>query len=322
MLCMKILGVVIVAFLLFTYLTSASDIVGTFDFNKPFNPANIIITPESSSVLHISWEKGHRADATYIEYNSTAIADWDIGDCLHLYNNTGTSTSLSDLNISETIYFKFWSYNETYNTYSLGVVQSGTTLSHNITLVPYPDNNDAISIDDMIFSVTVSHRNGETLNVTWYKSVNNSWVDMGDPLVGVNNGTYYKDVSSWGYDLYNYNYNYKISVESSGGDTIDSIITFSILPASASFLIEHFIFILMMFIWTILLILGEWKDDPMFSAICGGLGVGIIPASFAAFGINPYTIGFGLAWSILNFYILFISILYLYKIFQGRGIRK
>lgn len=305
------------AFLTVSYLAKASDVTGSFTSCFPQDPTGISIEYDGHAKLDLSWTRGTYADTTYVEYNDTFDPLWNIGDNALLYNDTGTSSFLDGLSMSQTVWFRFWSYNSTYGIYSSGVSMSGTTMSHNITVSPYPDSHDIIQSDDLMFNVAIAHRFGETMNVTWYKMINGSWIQMGDSMTNVGNGTYYKDASEWGYDLYDYEYEYRLYIISSGGDEIDMTIPFSI-AVSQGWLAEHFAFILMMIVWVLLLFLGEWKDDPLYSAICGGLGIGVIPATFLAFGINPYTIGLGLAWAVLNFYILILSGMYLYDIIVNR----
>ena len=82
--------------------------------------------------------------------------------------------------------------------------------------------------------------------------------------------------------------------------------------------IPQLVFFLIVGLWILLLIVGEWKDDPMFSCICGVVGLVLVPSELALFGLSVYTIGLGAAWGILNFYILFLSLIFLIRMIKGR----
>lgn len=143
------------------------------------NPIDFTATADGRFIIDLSWIKGSNADRTYIEYHSEDEPIWNPGDQTFLYNDTGTSTSLSDLLPGQTVYFKAWSWNSTDNAYSTGVTEDGATDDNNPP--EFTQENPANNSDEQelsfIWSLTIQDLDGD--NFDWSIECSNGQSDSG-----------------------------------------------------------------------------------------------------------------------------------------------
>jgi hypothetical protein len=187
----------------------------------------------------------------------------------------------------------------------------------------YPNDNDTVVIGLFSFAATVDDIYGDGMNLTWFRLDNGSWVQFGDSFSNITNGTYYKSPAGY-FDLYDYTYQYKVQVTSTGGDSMEKIVTFMTASIDASGMISTpmVVLIILIFMWIFMLIMAEWKNDPFYGIICGVIGFVIIPAFWYAVSILEANVAFSSVWGFLNGYILIMNLAQAVNVAMGRDEKK
>ncbi len=91
----------------------------------PDPPSSFSASANGRTQIDLLWEKGNKANKTYIEWNTAS--SWSRGDGTELYNGTGTSTSHTDLSASTTRYYQAWSWNDTGSCWSISYSSTSAT---------------------------------------------------------------------------------------------------------------------------------------------------------------------------------------------------
>ena len=135
--------------------------------NEPGAPSSFVATADGRFEIDLTWIKGTKADYTWIEYNTTMT--WARGAGSFLYNDTGTSTSLSGLSPDTLRYFQAWSWNQTDGVWSSSYSSDlEATDSNNVpTYSSESPPNTATSIDITTGSVFVSINDAEGDAFNW-----------------------------------------------------------------------------------------------------------------------------------------------------------
>jgi len=155
----------------------------TRDKYYPDPPNSFTVTTVNRSVITLNWVKGSDADKTYIRYKQGSTPPVDRTDGIFLYNDTGSSTSVSGLSFNTQYSFKAWSYNITDNVYSNNSVSgTNTTLSNQLPILNNPNpgnnsNNIAITLSQL--SIDLSDTEGDKMN----------WSIETSPNIGSNSGS-------------------------------------------------------------------------------------------------------------------------------------
>jgi len=91
-------------------------------------------TNDGIQQINLTWTKGTGATNTYIEWNT--VSSWSRGAGTLLYNNTGTSATLTDVPAGATRYFEFWSWNASgySSTYATASATAGNASVTNLTI--------------------------------------------------------------------------------------------------------------------------------------------------------------------------------------------
>lgn len=124
-------------------------------YPEPELPTGITVTSVDASSIALSWTVNNYADTTYIERNtSTTGTVWTRGDGTEIYNNSGTSYTDTGIGMSTNFTYRFWSYNNTYNTYNIS-----NSSGYNWT---YPDNPSItdIKVDNTYLNFTWTNGTG------------------------------------------------------------------------------------------------------------------------------------------------------------------
>lgn len=136
---------------LYHYRAAINDSVGEYDYGadmtfttKP-NPPTSLSTDPSTTSIALSWTKGSGATKTYIERSESS--SWNLGEGTFVYNNTGSSTTDSGLDICKHYYYQAWSFTD--QNYS------DTYAAANDYTLPNPPSN------------LVGTKWGSYLNFTW-----------------------------------------------------------------------------------------------------------------------------------------------------------
>jgi hypothetical protein len=93
----------------------------------PSQPLDFTATTYNYTRIDLSWSKGVNATNTYIRYAVGSVPPANRSSGIFLYNNTGTSLNVEDLEQGTEYSFSAWSWNETYNSWSYMVIDSATT---------------------------------------------------------------------------------------------------------------------------------------------------------------------------------------------------
>lgn len=105
--------------------------------------------------LTVSWDHGNNTDTVVLVMNNDSVPS-DVGDGDVLYNNTGTSHSMSVP--SHPFYLEVFAYNETCNEYSVGV-----SVPWGIFVNVYDENNPHVGLT---FDLEVTNQDGSMVYVS------------------------------------------------------------------------------------------------------------------------------------------------------------
>ena len=135
--------------------------------NTPNPPSSFTASADNRTKISLTWSKGTNADYTYIRYKQGASAPSDRDDGTFLYNDTGTSTSLSSLSFGTEYSFKAWSWNITDSLWSASnSTDSATTDSNNAPSFTgeNPANNSGSQELSFTWNITINDAEGDTFN--------------------------------------------------------------------------------------------------------------------------------------------------------------
>ena len=153
--------------------------------NEPNSPTSFTATTDNQTIIDLTWTKGINTDKTYIRYKQGNSAPTDRDDGTFLYNDTGTSTSATELSSGTEYSFKAWGWNETTSTFStLSATDSATTLG---------DAHVTIRNDGMDFFVWLG-----TNTTAYYVVANLTGFDDASEYIAIwNNGTWSDTDGNW-----------------------------------------------------------------------------------------------------------------------------
>jgi hypothetical protein len=128
-------------------------------------PVNFTATTYGQNQINLSWIKGMNATTTYIRYAEGSIPPSNRSSGNFLYNDTETSTNVTDLTEGTEYSFSAWSWNETYNSWSYMVIDNATTETYepdylNVSVSPgtidfgLVNIGEYINTDDYYFNLT------------------------------------------------------------------------------------------------------------------------------------------------------------------------
>ena len=121
----------------------------------PLEPADFNALKFNRSQINITWTNGVGADATYIEWNTSAT--WTRGEGNFLYNGTDESKEHNGLSPGIRYYYQAWSYNATDGVYSSGYASDDEKTGENNApeLANEVPLNESIDIDINLAEVTI-----------------------------------------------------------------------------------------------------------------------------------------------------------------------
>jgi len=172
----------------------------TRDQYIPDPPSSFTATAVSSSQIDLSWNKGAKADTTYIERNT--VSSWNRGEGTLIYNGTGTSYSDTGLSSGTTYYYQAWSYNATDNVYSSTYSSASATTTGSATVV----TNESTGVEETNATLRgyLEDDGGENCSVGFdygYTTSYGNWVlvdpsantgeEFSYPLISIYPGTVY-----------------------------------------------------------------------------------------------------------------------------------
>lgn len=126
--------------------------------------------------IDLSWNKGAKADYTYIEWNS--INSWSRGQGTLLYNGKGTTVSHEGLEFNTEYFYQAWSWNETDNAWSTTYSSDSATTDPNIIPTQtgeIPTNGSTKIKTNPTLYITVNDADEDSLNVYWYYKSSGHW---------------------------------------------------------------------------------------------------------------------------------------------------
>jgi len=135
--------------------------------NEPNPPSSFTATAVNRTKISLTWNKGTKADYTYIRYKQGATPPSDRSDGTFLYNNTGTSTSIDGLSFGTQYSFKAWSWNTTDSLWSASnATDSATTDSNNAPSFTgeNPANNSVDQELSLTWNITIEDPEGDKFN--------------------------------------------------------------------------------------------------------------------------------------------------------------
>ena len=134
--------------------------------SQPTPPPTFSATTISTTSIQLNWNKTSNSDYTLIEYNTQQ--SWTQGQGTLLYNNTQNQTTHTNLNAHTTYYYQAWSYNTTWNTYSITyAATSATTFNTPPTHgTPSPANQSTNQPLNLTWTIQITDQDGDLFNWT------------------------------------------------------------------------------------------------------------------------------------------------------------
>lgn len=135
----------------------------------PEIPGSFTATKVNRTKISISWSKGTNATNTYIRYAEGATAPANRATGTFLYNDTGTSTTLTGLNPGTQYSFSGWSWNSTDNAWSVSYATSSATTDYNlnVTIEGINPSNGSTNVDIDMATVNITINDPEGDKFSW-----------------------------------------------------------------------------------------------------------------------------------------------------------
>ena len=179
--------------------------------NNPGIPSNFNAHSNGRFQIDLAWNKGNNSDFTYIEWN-TSNSSWDKGSGIELYNGTGITTSDQNLSQETSRFYQAWSYNSTYNTWTILYAYCNATTNDNIPpthSIQNLTNGSSYKSTSFTVNIEITDSNGDSFN--WSIECNNGQSNSennsenGTKQLFLNNLSYYTTYYIWinttdGYD--------------------------------------------------------------------------------------------------------------------------
>lgn len=168
-------------------------------------PINFQANPVNLSAILLTWTKPSNADYTYIRYATASCPTTRSGGNFSA-NITGSSFTQSGLLPNTTYYFSAWSYNVTYDywsiNYSCANATTVTTLFYFSSESPFNGETNVSPFPTL--EITVSTAFSGTFDLAWYAGLASGTPQPVHTDTGLSNGTYSYNLSLTNDSLFGY----------------------------------------------------------------------------------------------------------------------